>query len=80
MADLAVAVEKVEPVPGPSKPYVPSTVGGSFGGGGGNKRKTPGDEDDDEDEFTVEGVLDKRVRNGVVYYLIKWHGYNAMVS
>lgn len=79
MADLQVT-EKVEPVAGPSKPYVPSTVGGSDSGG--NKRKAPGDEedDDDEDEYTVEGVLDKRIRDGVVYYLIKWHGYNAMVS
>jgi len=34
-----------------------------------------GESEGEEEEFTVERILDKRVRNSKVEYLIKWEGY-----
>lgn len=34
-----------------------------------------GESEGEEEEFTVERILDKRIRNSKVEYLIKWEGY-----
>jgi hypothetical protein len=34
------------------------------------------DSSEEEEQFVVEKILDRRIRNGEVQYLIKWQGYN----
>jgi hypothetical protein len=35
-----------------------------------------GSSSDESEVFVVEKILDKRIKNGVTEYFIKWHGYN----
>jgi hypothetical protein len=39
------------------------------------KGRGDSDGEGEEEEFTVEKILDKRMKNGKTEYLIKWEGY-----